>query len=142
MSEVSAILGAGGVEIPVVSQDAHSQLSQEEFLKVMIAQLTNQTPDNSVDVNEYVDSFMGLGNYQATQDMSDNVNKTYAAQQYVLAQSLVGANVEVTWANVGGSHIGVVESARVQDGEVIIVVDGIEHTSSEILQILQPEQQQ
>ena len=89
MSDITSITGAGGIEIPVTSIDAHSQLSQGEFLEVMIAQLSNQNPDNAVDVNDYVDSFMNLGNYQATQDMSQEVNKSFQAQQYTLAQSLV-----------------------------------------------------
>lgn len=139
MSVEGVAYGAGGM--PIEYRDPNKNLTQADFLKVMVAQLSQQDPFDAADSSKFMEDFMTMGNFQAMQDVSINMNKVYEMQQQMQAQSLVGLTVEVEWTDLGGSHVGVVESARVEDDKIIIMVDGVQHTSDEIVRILQPEEQ-
>jgi flagellar hook assembly protein FlgD len=115
----------------------NGQLTQADFLKIMVAQFTQQDPLSSGDgsggdsgTSDYVNQLMSMTNLTTLQTMSGQ-----QAQQ--LAQSLPGESVVVSDNNTTTS--GVVQSARVDSstGGVFFTVDGTEYPSSDLYSINQ-----
>jgi flagellar hook assembly protein FlgD len=122
---------------PTASSNGQT-LTQADFLKIMVAQFTQQDPLSSGDgssggsgTSDYVNQLMSMTNLTTMQTMSGE-----QAQQ--LAESLPGDSVDVKDST--GTHIdGVVQSARVNgaDGAVYFTVGGTEYPSSDLYSINQ-----
>jgi len=120
---------------PAVSANGSQILTQADFLKIMVAQFTQQDPLSSGDgsgggsgTSDYVNQLMSMTNLTTMQTMSGE-----QAQQ--LAASLPGATVEVSYN--GTASMGVVQSARVDGstGAVYFTVNGSEYPSSDLYSI-------
>jgi flagellar basal-body rod modification protein FlgD len=140
----SAIAGidatAAATAADTASRLTSQTMTQSDFLKVMVAEMSNQNPLKPNDSNEYYKNLMDMSNYQSTLSMDQNITNVYTMQQQLLAQSLVGETVEVT-NDEGVSTTGVVEGAYVKDSNVIITVGGNDYGTKAINRILQPQQQ-
>jgi flagellar hook assembly protein FlgD len=110
-------------------------LTQADFLKIMVAQFTQQDPLSSGDdggggsgTSDYVNQLMSMTNLTTLQTMSGQ-----QAQQ--LAQSLPGENVVVSDDDTQSS--GVVTSARVDasSGAVYFTVNGKEYPSADLYSV-------
>lgn len=124
-------------------------LGQSDFLEIMIAQLQNQTLDNTTDTDKMMQNFMSMSNFQSMQDMNISMTKMYQQNQSMYAQSLVGRTVEVHDGD-GNIVTGVVEGAYVTTSEtstnanasssttkVMITVNGTDYDAANIYTILQ-----
>jgi flagellar hook assembly protein FlgD len=118
-------------------------LTQADFLKIMVAQFTQQDPLSSSDgsggsgTSDYVTQLMSMTNLTTLQTMSGQ-----QAQQ--LAESLPGQTVEINdnTTDASGSLIitsGVVQSARVDGptGAVYFTAGGKEYPSADLYSISQ-----
>jgi flagellar hook assembly protein FlgD len=122
----------------VATEPAGGQtLTQADFLKIMVAQFTQQDPLSSGDgssggsgTSDYVNQLMSMTNLTTLQTMSGQ-----QAQQ--LVASLPGQTVTVS--DNGQTASGVVSSARVNaaDGGVYFTVDGQEFPSADLYSINQ-----
>ena len=120
------------------SSNPSQTLTQQDFLKIMVAQFTNQDPlasdgsggSGGSGTSDYVNQLMSMTNLTTLQTMSGQ-----QAQQ--LAESLPGATVEVS--DNGTDSTGVVQSARVDPstGGVDFTVGGTEYPSSDLYAITQ-----
>lgn len=113
-------------------------LTQADFLKIMVAQFTQQDPLASGDgsgggsgTSDYINQLMSMTNLTTMQTMSGQ-----QAQQ--LADSLPGATVKVD--DNGNYSSGVVQSARVDASNlgVYFTVNGTEYPSADLYSISQP----
>ena len=111
-------------------------LTQADFLKIMVAQFTQQDPladgsdgSGGSSTSDYVNQLMSMTNLTTLQTMSGE-----QAQQ--LAESLPGDTVEVD--NNGTYSTGAVQSARVDPstGAVDFTVGGTEYPSSDLASII------
>jgi len=123
---------------PVVTSNGSQVLTQADFLKIMVAQFTQQDPlasgsdgSGGSSTNDYVNQLMSMTNLTTMQTMSGE-------QSQLLAQSLPGATVEVD--NNGVYTSGVVQSARVDKSNlgVYFTVNGTEYPSGDLYSIQQP----
>jgi len=122
---------------PTVTTDGSQVLTQADFLKIMVAQFTQQDPlasgsdgSGGSGTNDYVNQLMSMTNLTTMQTMSGQ-------QSQLLAQSLPGATVEVD--NNGVYTTGVVQSARVDKSNlgVYFTVNGTEYPSADLYSIQQ-----
>ncbi len=122
---------------PAPTTSGNQNLTQADFLKIMVAQFTEQDPLSSGDgsgsgnsTSDYVNQLMAMTNLTTLQTMSGQ-----QAQQ--LAGSLPGATVEVD--DNGVTSTGVVTNARVDGstGAVFFTVNGTEYPSSDLYAIQQ-----
>jgi len=116
---------------------SNQTLTQADFLKIMVAQFTQQDPlasgsddGGGSSTTNYVNQLMSMTNLTTLQTMSG-----YQSQQ--LANSLPGATVEVD--NNGVYTTGVVQSARVDTSDlgVYFTVNGTEYPSADLYSITQ-----
>jgi len=115
----------------------NSPLTQADFLKIMVAQFTQQDPlasdgsgGSGSSTSDYVTQLMSMTNLTTLQTMSGQ-----QAQQ--LAESLPGATVQVD--NNGAYSTGVVQSSRVDASSlgVYFTVNGTEYPSADLYSIQQ-----
>lgn len=114
------------------------KLTQSDFLEVMVAEMTNQTPDNTADTDKYFENLMTMSNYESMLEMDQNVAKVYGMQQQMFTQSLVGETVEVV-DDEGNYSTGEVDSAYIMDGTIVVEVNGSEYAASNVTRILKGE---
>jgi flagellar hook assembly protein FlgD len=122
------------------SSNSSQTLTQQDFLKIMVAQFTQQDPlssggDGGGDsgTSSYVSQLMAMTNLTTEQTMS-------AQQQDMLANSLPGATVSVN--NNGVTVTGVVQSTAVDpNGGLDLVINGQSYLSSNLLSINQTQAQ-
>jgi flagellar hook assembly protein FlgD len=112
-------------------------LTQADFLKIMIAQFTQQDPlagsdgsGGSSGTSDYVNQLLSMTNLTTLQTMSGQ-------QATQLVETLPGATVNI--ADNGVDSSGVVQSARVDSstGAVYFTVGGTEYPSSDLYSIQQ-----
>lgn len=94
--DLSALTGSGIGRAGDSSQKSQGQVSQEDFLKMMIAQLKNQDPLNPMDNAEFLSQIAQFTTATGIQDMQKSFKEFQAAinaQQTLQAASLVGREV-------------------------------------------------
>lgn len=97
-------------------------LKTEDFVKILIAQLSNQNPLEPLDNNQLLEQVSAINSLSASSQLVDTLNGLALNQGLGAASSLIGR--EVT-AKVGGKEVtGIVEKAVVEDGEVFVVFGG------------------
>ncbi len=79
-------------------------MSQADFLKVLVAQYSNQIPSDSQNSTDFYTQMMSMSNYSAIQDVSTKMSSMSAAQ-------MIGKYVSATNDN-GDTVTGTVTSAR------------------------------
>ncbi|MDP1603531.1 MAG: FlgD immunoglobulin-like domain containing protein [Legionella sp.] len=75
-----------------------TQLSQDDFMKILLTQMRLQTPQNPFDSNTMMQQMSQLTNLSATKDMENAVkslNTNLGTNQVLSASQLVGKNVQV-----------------------------------------------
>jgi flagellar basal-body rod modification protein FlgD len=115
--------------------NATSALTQQDFLKLMVAQFTQQDPlaDSSSgggggsSTSDYVNQLMSMTNLTTMQTMS-------AQQGVQLAQQLPGATVSVT-DSTGNTVSGVVTGTTVTTNGVNVTINGVTYPASDIVGI-------
>ncbi len=99
-------------------------LTQADFLKVLVAQYSNQIPTDSQDSNQFYTDLMNMSNYTAIQDTSTKVGG-------MSAQQLIGKTVTAA-DNDGNSSTGAVSSARFDGSDWYITISGSEYKLNQV----------
>lgn len=90
-----AIESIGVVSNSTTDVAQRAGLQQEDFLKVLLAQLTFQDPLKPLDNNEFIAQFAQLTNLQQTQLLNDKLDSLLTFQAGGQAVGLIGKTVEV-----------------------------------------------
>ncbi len=69
-------------------------LDINQFLQIMIAELTNQDPLNPMDNNELVQQIGSIRNIAATDKLSSSLELVQSGQSLTTASSLIGKNIK------------------------------------------------
>lgn len=138
MSGISSISGySGGVSRAgnnldvVVGSQGEKSVSIDDFLNLMVAQLTNQDFMNPMEDTQYVTQLAQFATMQHMQELA-----YYSQSNYVT--SLVGKDVTVAKLKLGGEIEkveGKVERILLSDKEFMIMVDGKSYNLSQIMEI-------
>ena len=103
------------------STDANSELGQDAFLKLLVAQLKYQDPLNPADVAEFLAQTAQFTMVEKLADLETQGQSTVTSQQQMQAAQLVGR--QVTYVDATGNLVeGVVESAEyTPDGQSLTI---------------------
>ncbi len=115
----------------VFTDESTNTLDMDGFLKVMIAQLTNQDFMNPTDDTQFVTQMAQFSMMQSMSDLTANFKNNYML-------SLVGQTVTCAKFNVSGDLIketGVVERIILADNDYSIYVNGEKFTLSQIMEL-------
>jgi len=141
MSNVGAVTILPPSSTTSTTGNASSTLTQADFLKLMVAQFTQQDPlssgsgggGDSSGTSDYVNQLMSMTNLTTMQTMS-------AQQGIQLAQAMPGSTVIVTDSS-GNNFTGPVQQTIIDSNGVNVVVNGVEYPSSDVVSVTQTEAQ-
>lgn len=112
--------------------DSATQTDSDLFLKLLVAQMTNQDPFNTQDPSQYVTQLAQFNSLEQMIALNDsmeylaNINNAMLVNNSVeAAASLIGKNVEVSVANESGDYedySGTVKSASIKDAIVYLEI--------------------
>nr|WP_300090075.1 flagellar hook capping FlgD N-terminal domain-containing protein [Sedimentibacter sp.] len=114
-----------------ISTKDSSALDMNDFLNLMVAQVTNQDSMNPMDNTEFVSQ---MAQFSALQAMTDLSEISMQGQ----ATSLIGKNVVMASYNSKGElevQEGVVQKVTIHSGETKLYVNDIEYDYSNVMEV-------
>ena len=130
-------IGGASQAAPVTNDLAQTAMSQQDFLKVMLAQLQYQDPLKPVDNQQFLAQMAQFSSLAQTAQLNDKVETLVAIEANTQAVGLLGKTVEVANAQGGAGTVGQVTS-------LVLTADGTSLTvklaSGEILTGVNPSQ--
>jgi flagellar basal-body rod modification protein FlgD len=109
-------------------------LGQEDFLKLLIAQLTSQDPLNPQKDTDFIAQMASFSALEQSKSMQNDMSRMRADQQLLHANSLLGRTVEIQ-TDSGDSDAGLVSAVQVEAGMPKIVVNGESYNLNRVLTI-------
>jgi flagellar basal-body rod modification protein FlgD len=98
-----------------------SQLGQQQFLQLLIAQLKNQDPMDPVSQEDSIAQLAQFSTLEGIEQLNANFSSFMKLQSLSQGANLVGKNVE--WLDKDGvRQQGVVESISVKDGDLQVKI--------------------
>jgi len=144
MPTTNPILGAANLPVgnvvdnPVTGSSApHSTLTQNDFLKLLVAQMSAQDPLNPQSNSDFAAQMAQFSALQASQSTQSSVSLLQASQQVQQANGLIGRRVTLV-AQDGSTPSGVVSTIQMVSGSPKIVVNGSLYDLSQVLSISLP----
>ena len=125
----------GGIDVNTPYEDDKGGVKVEDFLNLMIAQMTNQDFMNPTDDTQYVTQMAQFATMQAMQELSHYSQNSYVA-------GLVGKSVTVATLGLGGSvssETGIVTKVNLSGDDYTITVNGKEYKLSQIMNVSSPD---
>jgi flagellar basal-body rod modification protein FlgD len=122
----SSVLNSIGVSSQNTKKPAPQQLSQDDFLKLMTAQLKAQDPMKPLDNSEFVSQMAQFSTVSGIQSLQDSFSKLAASLQssdMLQASSLVGHSVLVPGSGVSLPQSGSIQAAAELPASGNLVVD-------------------
>lgn len=127
----STVYGGMTVNTPYETDKKDAGVKVEDFLQLMIAQMTNQDFMNPVDDTQYITQMAQFATMESMQELS-----YYSQTNYVTG--LIGKSVTVASLGLGGqvsSDTGTVSSVSLNGDKYLITVNGKQYELSQIMNV-------
>ncbi|MCK8816527.1 flagellar hook capping protein [Natroniella sulfidigena] len=115
-------------------------LGQEEFLKLLVAQLQHQDPLDPMDDKEFIAQTAQFSSLEQMQNLNSNFSQFMGYQQLSQASNFVGKEVKVVDSESGESVVGEVDRLIVdsENGEkgYQVVIEEQEYSLDSIQEVL------
>jgi flagellar basal-body rod modification protein FlgD len=134
MSKIDAVTTAGFGGYPTGLREPKQTLGQEDFLQLLVAQMTTQdpmAPSKDTDVFAQMATFSSL---EQSKTMQSDISRLRMDQQVLQANSLLGRTVEIQIDDSTQTR-GLVTSVHVEAGTPKVEVDGKHYDLSKVLTI-------
>ncbi|MEY2410416.1 MAG: flagellar basal-body rod modification protein FlgD [Verrucomicrobiota bacterium] len=109
-------------------------LGQDDFLKLIVAQLTSQDPLNPQKDTEFIAQMAQFSQLEQAKTMQSDIAALRIDQAFMQASAMLGRSVELRDAH-GALTQGVVTSIQLDGGTPKIVVNGQPHYLDEVVAI-------
>ena len=119
INALNAISTAGGVQ---GSTTQSSSIGKDTFLKLLVAQMTNQDPMNPQDQQQFLAQLAQFSTVEG-------VNNVQESQTRLQATAMLGKKVDVAYMenNIPRALSGVVTNIRFDNQGVMLSVDGVKN---------------
>ena len=121
MSSIGTVSGLGTVS---PNQNAFSELTSEEFVKIMFTELSNQDPLKPNDSSALLDQMSSLRSIQSDIDLSSKLEAMVAQNQLAAAGGLIGKYV--SGVSTGNQRVegAVLSVSRTSEGPILNLSNG------------------
>jgi len=137
VSSAGATNGTGSVAAALNSASTpNAQNLQNQFLQLLTTQLKNQDPLNPVSSTDMVAQLAQISNLSATEQLNSNFSDLLMLNQLTQGANLVGDTVQYYNGNSGIAQ-GMVAAASVQNGQLLLNVNGQAVPLSEVISVSQ-----
>lgn len=117
-----AISSITGTSSSTTSSSGLSSLTNDEFLTIMMEEMSNQDPLNPSDTSKLMEQISTLRSIQSQMDLQSSLEDLVTQNQITTASSLIGKTV--AGLNDSNDQIsGLVTSITVSDGKAILQLD-------------------
>ncbi len=117
-----AIESIGGLTASTTPSAQVNSLGLDDFLKVLLTQLTYQDPLKPLDNQEFIAQLAQFTSLEQNRQVNDRLQQLLTIQSATQSVGLLGRTVEVQAANGGPNTIGEVTTLRFRQGEPLITV--------------------
>lgn len=93
-----------------------SIMGQDDFLKMLVAQLQNQDPLEPMSNDQMMQQMTQFGTLEELESINDNLTEMNASSSLVQASAMIGKAVYGINAQSGADITGVVEGITIEDG--------------------------
>ena len=125
-------LGQSNVSAP---SPASSTLNQDDFLKLLTAQLKHQDPLNPVDSTNFTSQLAQFSTLSGVQQLNTSTQQMLQLQQISQGASLVGKTVRYGDTDANAVR-GNVDAVNLQSGKLLLQIDGKSVSSDQVRSIL------
>lgn len=132
-SRSSSSSAIGKTENGTYVYDSATTTDKDLFLKMLVAQMTNQDPFNTQDPSQYITQLAQFNSLEQMMQLNDSMEYLVNLNNAMLvnnamgsAASLIGKNVEVSIGNEVGEYenfTGQVKSTSIKDGVVCLELE-------------------
>lgn len=109
-------------------------LGQEEFLKILVAQMTTQDPMSPTKDTDFFGQMATFSSLEQTKAMQADIAGMRADQEILQANALIGRMVKVQ-VDKNNQTYGVVGAVHVEAGKPKVMVDDQEYDMDQIIDI-------
>lgn len=129
---ISSVTSASTADTP--SRIPTQTLTQDDFLKLLVAQMTSQDPLDPQTDTDFVAQMAQFSSLEQTKSMSSDLSKLSTQQEFSQAASLLGRTVQV---QTGSDSLeqGVVTALDLSTGIPRLVVNGNFYDLSQVLSV-------
>ena len=131
MSTINGIVGPWTSYEDTIDRTPKNELGKEDFLKLLVAQLTHQDPTNPMQDTEFVSQLATYSSLEQQMTMNKNLESMIAQQSMTIAAqatALIGSIVSYTDAE-GNFKMGQVAFLDISGGEVNLILNDEYNTS-------------
>ncbi|MBK4735702.1 flagellar hook capping FlgD N-terminal domain-containing protein [Noviherbaspirillum pedocola] len=120
-----AVEAIGGLSVSKNQPTQVNSLGLDDFLKILLTQLTYQDPLKPLDNQEFIAQLAQFTSLQQTTELNRNTQQGVSILAANQAVSLIGRTVQVqSQNNDGSSLIGQVTTLRFNNGQPLVTVRG------------------
>jgi flagellar basal-body rod modification protein FlgD len=138
MSTTTEVSGSGTVKTPVKVVDKNkvgfAGLTNETFLKLLIAQLQNQDPTDPTSNEQIVTQLSQMQSLQSNLDLSGTLKNLSNSQQLSNSASFLGRTIDGTTTD-GKAVTGKVDRVLIREGQGILKVGTQEVPLNNVLEL-------
>jgi flagellar basal-body rod modification protein FlgD len=138
MTETGTVSSVGNLSTS--SATMRAQITRDQFLKILITELTSQNPLEPMDTSDFLNQIVGLYNIESMASLTDGINSFYRFMHLSYASGLLNKMVKAISLE-GDLVYGQVSKVILENNTVLLVVDDSKVPVENILEIL-PEQQE
>jgi flagellar basal-body rod modification protein FlgD len=136
--DISGITSGGSTtgtdsSIPLPTQS----LSQQDFLNLLVAQMTSQDPLNPTNSQDLLSQMTQFSTLNANNALQQDMTQMNTSQNYSLASSLLGKQVLLA-VDANTTTQGVVSGVDSSSSSPQIIVNGQSYSLSQVLSIADP----
>lgn len=109
------------------STSAVAQIGIQDFLKILVTQLSNQDPLKPMDNQEFVTQLAQFTSLEQTQEMNDKLTQLLTSQASMQSVGLLGKTADVQTAT--GVSTGVVSALGYSSGAPMLTITATDGTT-------------
>jgi flagellar basal-body rod modification protein FlgD len=99
-----------------------AQLSQEDFMRILLAQLQFQDPLKPMDNQEFVAQLAQFSALEINRQQSERVDQLLSMQSVTQSVGILGKKIDMK-TSLGSSLAGTVKAVSLRTGEPLLTVD-------------------
>lgn len=136
IDSVNNYFGSNGLEVTGVtaSKKSGNSLNMDDFLSLLVAQLSNQDMYNTMDDTQFMQQMAQFSMVQAMSEMNQMSQTAYSV-------SLIGKEATVAEVLQDGTlkaTAGIVEGVKLYNGGSVITIEGKDYPLSSVMEVKEP----